>query len=109
MVPLVGNICTIGTNGITIFTICTNQLPLVIKVIQIVKMLPASQWYHWRTPNTRNIDSVKTRTQICNNNLYFRIVDNSKFNNNKLIQLVGLGSPRLRLAPKFVIVYSCTA
>ena len=24
MVPLVGNICTIGTNGIVIFTICTN-------------------------------------------------------------------------------------
>ena len=24
MVPSVGNICTIGTNGITIFTICTN-------------------------------------------------------------------------------------
>ena len=24
MVPLVGNICTIGTNDITIFTICTN-------------------------------------------------------------------------------------
>ena len=24
MVPLVDNICTIGTNGITIFTICTN-------------------------------------------------------------------------------------
>ena len=24
MVPLVGNICTIGTNGIAIFTVCTN-------------------------------------------------------------------------------------
>ena len=48
--------------------------------------------FFFLTPNTRNIESVKTRTHICNNNLYLRIVDNSKFNNNKLIQLVGLGS-----------------
>ena len=55
-----------------------------------------------------NIESVKTRTHICNNNLYLRIIDNSKFNNNKLIQLVGsdrLVCPRLRLflIDKFVV------
>ena len=46
MVPLVGNICTIGIKGITIFTICTNfflpMVPLVIKLVPMVQMLPTN-------------------------------------------------------------------
>ena len=46
MVPLVGNICIIGANGITIFlpfaSISLPMVPLVVKLLQMVKMLPTN-------------------------------------------------------------------
>ena len=63
VVPLVGNICTVGTNGITIFTICTifylNVAILVIKLLQMVKMLPT------------NSTIGETRTYVSFNHFFF--------------------------------------
>ena len=57
MVPLVGNICTIGTNLITHGTIgkeIVQMVKMVMPLVPMVQMLPTNGTIE-RTPNTRHV------------------------------------------------------
>ena len=56
MVPLVRNICTIGTNGITI---CSNGTNGTMGKV-------TKQWYHWRTPNIRTSKQIMRTLGVLN-------------------------------------------